>query len=93
MKNFVLGVLTGLLSLILFGAMYLRLGFAEVRGDLAPGKLETLLVWRSSVYIGVFARPGLPKIIDFPSGNQFTSTWSARPGSIGCAVPPLLEIK
>src|SRR5215470_12582872 len=33
----------------------------ESRGansPLAPDKLETLLVWRSSVYIGVFARPG-----------------------------------
>ena len=44
MKNFILGMLTGLLSLILFGAMYLKLGFAEVRGDLPPSKLETRLM-------------------------------------------------
>ena len=44
MKNFVLGMLAGALALVLGTVLYLRLGFAEVRGDLAPGALETKLM-------------------------------------------------
>ena len=44
MKNFALGMLTGALALTLGVGLYLRLGLAEVRGDLAPGALETKLM-------------------------------------------------
>ncbi len=40
MKNFLLGVLFTLFVLIIGGFAYLRLGFAEVRADLRPGKWE-----------------------------------------------------
>lgn len=44
MKTFVLGMLAGALALLLGVFLYLRFGFAEVRGDLAPGALETKLM-------------------------------------------------
>jgi len=44
MKTFLLGAITGAI-LLSFGVMvYLRLGFAEVRGDLAPSRWETHLM-------------------------------------------------
>ena len=44
MKNFLLGVLVGI-ALPLVGAfIYLRLGMAEVRADIPPGRLETYLM-------------------------------------------------
>ena len=68
----------------------------ETRGEfspLEPGKLETLLLRRSSEYIDLFATPALLKITEFPSGNQFTLDWFSWLGRIGCGVPPLLEIR
>jgi mono/diheme cytochrome c family protein len=44
MKNFVLGMLTATLLLAVGGAIFLRLGFAEVRGDLRPSSFETKLM-------------------------------------------------
>ena len=44
MKNFLLGVLTTVAIFVLGGFLYLRLGFAEVRGDLPPSKLETAVM-------------------------------------------------
>lgn len=44
MKTFVFGMLAGALALVLGVVLYLRLGFAEVRGDLAPGVLESNLM-------------------------------------------------
>jgi len=41
MKNFLLGVVTGALLLVLGGMAYLRLGFQEVRGDLGPSSFES----------------------------------------------------
>jgi hypothetical protein len=41
MKNFLLGVLTTLMVLPLAAFAYLRLGLAEVRGDIPPSRLET----------------------------------------------------
>jgi mono/diheme cytochrome c family protein len=52
MKNFFLGVITTLLILFLTGWAYLRLGFAEVRGDLPPGNWETSLL-TSAVHASV----------------------------------------
>ena len=41
MKSFVPGVISGALLLVLAGMAYVRLGFAEVRGDLAPSSFES----------------------------------------------------
>jgi len=41
MKNFLLGAVTGALLLVLGGMAYMRLGFAEVRGDLGPSSFES----------------------------------------------------
>ncbi len=44
MKHFLLGVLFALLALFIGGFAYLRLGFAEVRGDLPPSRWENALM-------------------------------------------------
>ena len=44
MKTFLFGVITGALLLALGVMLYLRLGFAEVRADLAPSGWETHLM-------------------------------------------------
>lgn len=44
MRNFVLGALTGVFLLALAVVLYLRLGFAEVRGDIAPSRFENNLM-------------------------------------------------
>jgi len=44
MKNFCLGVLATLLLLCLVAFAYLRLGFAEVRADVPPSRLESALL-------------------------------------------------
>ncbi len=40
MRNFLAGILVAATLFILGGLAYLRLGFAEVRADIAPGKWE-----------------------------------------------------
>jgi mono/diheme cytochrome c family protein len=47
-KNFLLGILFTLLVLIVGGFAYLRLGFAEVRADLPPGKWESALMFSTA---------------------------------------------
>jgi mono/diheme cytochrome c family protein len=47
MKNFVLGILCTLLALAIGSLVYLWLGYAEVRGDLPPGRLETAVMQRA----------------------------------------------
>jgi len=44
MKNFLLGILSTLLVLSLAVFAYLRLGFAEVRADVPPSRLESALL-------------------------------------------------
>ena len=41
MKSFLLGVVTGAVLLAFGVVLYLRLGFAEVRGDIAPSRFES----------------------------------------------------
>jgi mono/diheme cytochrome c family protein len=63
MKNFFFGVLATLLTLILGGMAYLRLGFAEVRGDLPASHWETALM-NSAVHASVRrSAPELPNPI------------------------------
>lgn len=47
MKNFVLGVVCTLLVTVVGGLGYLLMGFGEVRGDLPPSRLETMLMKRA----------------------------------------------
>ena len=44
MKTFLLGIITGFVLLTLGAMLYLRLGFAEVRADVAPSGWETHLM-------------------------------------------------
>jgi mono/diheme cytochrome c family protein len=44
MRNFLLGVVTTLAVVLLGGFLFLRLGLAEVRGDVPPSRLETYLL-------------------------------------------------
>ena len=47
MKNFALGVVFTVVVLLIGGLGYLLLGFAEVRGDLPPSRLERALMRRA----------------------------------------------
>jgi len=51
-KNFLLGVLATLVVVFVGGFAYLKLGFAEVRGDIPPSKFETYLM-RDAVHASV----------------------------------------
>jgi len=44
MKHFILGALTALVVFLIGGIVYLRLGWAETRGDVAPSQLESSLM-------------------------------------------------
>jgi mono/diheme cytochrome c family protein len=55
MKHFLLGVVTTLLVLAIGGLLYLKLGLAEVRGDLPPSRWETSLM-TSAVHASVRRR-------------------------------------
>ncbi len=60
MKNFLLGMLFTLLVVILGGFAYLRLGYAEVRGDVPPSNWERALLF-SAAHASVRRRaPELP---------------------------------
>ena len=52
MRNFLLGVLTALLVLVVGGLAYLKLGLVEVRGDRPPSRLEAYLM-SSAVHASV----------------------------------------
>jgi mono/diheme cytochrome c family protein len=58
-KNFFFGVLTMLALIVIGGLIYLKLGFAEVRGDLPPSNLESALMY-SAVHASV--RRSAPEI-------------------------------
>ncbi|HKD83966.1 MAG TPA: hypothetical protein VKB58_04395 [Terriglobales bacterium] len=59
MRNFLLGILTTLLVLVVGGLAYLKLGLVEVRGDRPPSRLEAYLM-SSAVHASV--RRNAPKI-------------------------------
>ena len=52
MKGFLLGFVTALLVLVMGGYAYLKLGLAEVRGDVPVSELETYLM-RTAVHAAV----------------------------------------
>ena len=60
MRNFLAGMVFALLAVVLGGFIYLRLGFAEVRGDLPPSAWERGLMF-ASVHASVRRRaPEIP---------------------------------
>jgi mono/diheme cytochrome c family protein len=68
MKNFVLGIIFTLGVLVFGGLGYLLLGYAEVRGDLPPSRLESALV-RASVHASV--RREAPEVANpFPPTDE-----------------------
>lgn len=63
MKHFLLGVVTALLVFAIGGVLYMRLGLAEVRGDLPPSPWERSLM-SSAVHASVRRRaPEVPNPI------------------------------
>ena len=63
MRNFLLGVVTGIVLFLLCAALYLRLGFAEIRGDLGPSAIEDRLM-TAAVHASVRRRaPEVPNPI------------------------------
>ncbi len=68
MKNFILGVLCTLLALGVGGLGYLLRGFAEVRGDVSPSRLESALM-KTAVHASV--RREAPEIANpFPPSEE-----------------------
>ena len=68
MKYFLLGVLSGALTLLLAIVLYLRLGFAQVQADLPPSSWENKIMY-ASVHASVRRRaPEIPN--PFPPTDQ-----------------------
>jgi mono/diheme cytochrome c family protein len=87
-KNFLLGVLLGSLVLIVGGLAYLRLGYAEVRADIPPGRWETALMF-SSAHASVRRRaPELPNPISPTDENLIAGGKIYRNECAGCHGTP-----
>ena len=68
MKNFLFGVVFTLGAIVVGGLAYLLLGFAEVRGDLPPGRLETALMQRA---VHASVRREAPEVANpFPATDE-----------------------
>ena len=69
MKNFLFGILFTCALVFLGGFLYLRLGFAEVRGDIPPSRLETWLL-QPAVHASVRREaPELPNPVPLTDEN------------------------
>ena len=89
MKNFFLGSFVTLAALVLGGFLYLRLGFAEVRADLAPSKLEDY-VMRSVVHASVRREaPEQPSPVQPTEENLITGGKLFLSNCSGCHGSPL----
>jgi mono/diheme cytochrome c family protein len=89
MKNFLLGVLFTLLVVFLGGFAYLRLGYAEVRGDLPPSNWESSLMF-SAAHASVRRRaPEVPNPVSPTNENLiagakiYTDECSGCHGAVG----------
>jgi hypothetical protein len=78
-KNFFLGVLTTLAVLVVAGFAYVRLGWAAVRRDLPPSRLETYLMTKSVHASGGAARRSCP----IPSLYELSSEFHGCSCKIG----------
>jgi mono/diheme cytochrome c family protein len=87
-KNFLLGILFTVLVLVVGGFAYLRLGFAEVRGDLPPGKWETALMF-STAHASVRRHaPELPNPVPATDENLIAGGKIYRNECAGCHGTP-----
>jgi mono/diheme cytochrome c family protein len=89
MKSFLFGVVATLAVILLGGFLYLRLGFAEVRGDVPPSLLETA-VMSSAVHASVRrSAPELPNPVSptdenlIAGGKLYINECSGCHGAIG----------
>jgi thiosulfate dehydrogenase len=83
-KNFLLGVLTTLAVVLVGSFAYLRLGLAEVRGDLPPSWLESYLMTKS-VHASVKRRaPELPNPVAPTEENLMAGGKIYLDGCAGC---------
>jgi len=84
MKSFVLGVMTGAVLLVVAGMAYLRLGFAEVRGDVAPSSFEMRFMG-ASVHASVRRRaPEMPNPVAPTDENLIAGGKLYSGGCSGC---------
>jgi mono/diheme cytochrome c family protein len=83
-KHFLLGALATIVIIAVGGFAYLRLGLAEVRGDLPPSKLENLLM-ASSVHASVRREaPEAPNPVAATDENLIAGGNLYHDGCAGC---------
>ena len=88
MKNFILGIVFTCMVLLAGGLLYLRLGFAEVRADLPPSRLENMLM-SSAVHASVRRRaPELPNPVAPTEPNLIAGGKYYLQGCSGCHGTP-----
>lgn len=84
MRNFLLGVVVGAFLLVFFGVAYLRLGFAEMRADLAPAAWEARLM-KPAVHAAVRRRaPEMPNPVAPTEENLIVGGKLFINGCSGC---------
>ena len=84
MKHFFLGVLFTLVTLFLVAFAYLRLGYAEVRGDLPPSNWERALLF-SAAHASVRRRaPELPNPVPATDENLIAGARIYSDECAGC---------
>ncbi len=84
MKHFFLGVLFTLVTLFLVAFAYLRLGYAEVRGDLPPSNWERALMF-SAAHASVLRRaPELPNPVPATDENLIAGARIYSDECAGC---------
>jgi thiosulfate dehydrogenase len=84
MRNFLLGVVAGVLLLVFCGVTYLRLGFAEVRADLAPAAWEMRLM-KPAMQASVRRRaPAMPNPVAASEENLIAGGKLFINGCSGC---------
>jgi len=87
MKIFFLGVLSALIAIGVCGAAYLLVGFAEVRGDLPPSRLETALM-TAAVHASVRrSAPEIPNPVPPTDENLIAGGKSYFNNCSGCHGP------
>ena len=88
MRNFLLGVFVTLAAILLGGFLYLRLGLAEVRGDLPPSAFETWLL-QPAIHASVRREaPELPNPVQPTDENLIAGGKMYRDECSGCHGAP-----
>jgi len=88
MRNFLLGVVATILVVVVGGLLYLRMGFAEVRGDVGASRWEGELM-RSAVHASVRRRaPETPNPVAASDENLVAGGKLYIEGCSGCHGTP-----